>query len=640
MKRGRAIAVALVFLLLPLGARAAWFYRGIYSPQGIPPVSEFEVSPPTRTYQEASEQVSKRPSRILVDLSHQNNLNADDLSPLLTRLSESGAAIDRYETGDGSLSENLRGTSALLVVAPTTKYSPEEIETVQGFVDDGGRLLLVADPTRPVKLDEEDDERDLASILFPRSAVPAINSLANVFGIVYFDDYLYNLKVNHGNYRNVRFEDFEANHPLTDGLSRAVFFAAHSLQTDGLALAVAGQDTQSIRRSGEELLTAAGLDPSGQVLALGDLTMFAPGFRTVADNDRFLTNVANWLVSAQRDLDLSDAPHFFRDSVDLIQITGEQLDPRLMARFSALKEAFRQVGVTLEIQERLVPEHDALVVGTFGSAEDVEAHLDAAAVRVEASSESQTQAVGDEEPAHTILVDGLGSMESRGLALFVLNRQEARSVLVVLAEDGDLAVSSLQRVRTGNFSGCVTQGSVAVCSSDRSDTDLGLEEEADPKGDGETSRQSNPSLASVTESEDAFQAGVPTLQELAPEEYPENSQAGETYTYTVGMSESQDVIWMYGWCASSKEVLDQNWEHIQLAFSLNGQRVSLSRFVRLDGSAGETACRLHYVLVTDWPNGDHRLSTEVTFEQPIDDGFDQYPAGTHVFEYMVQVDVD
>ena len=61
-------------------------------------------------------------------------------------------------------------------------WSPAEIDQVQGFVDKGGRLLLVTDPTRyGIEYDEWDNP-----IL--DTDVPHINDLAARFGLLFQPD--------------------------------------------------------------------------------------------------------------------------------------------------------------------------------------------------------------------------------------------------------------------------------------------------------------------------------------------------------------------------------------------------------------------------------------------------------------------
>lgn len=146
-----------------------------------------------------------------------------------------------------------------------------------------------------------------------------------------------------------------------------------------------------------------------------------------------------------------------------------------------------------------------------------------------------------------------------------------------------------------------------------------------------------PRVASPSETEAAFEAQTPWLEDLADESYDITSQAGETYTYTIAMDFSQDVMWVYSWCATTKEVLTQNWDNISLVFTIDGEEVPLDSFVSLEDSFDELECRMYYTLLTEWPRGEHLLTTEVTFITAINDGLDDYPAGTHVYEYRVYV---
>ena len=68
------------------------------------------------------------------------------------------------------LEQRLRRATSFAVMLPRASYSEEEIDLVQRFVDKGGKLLLVSDPTRPNR----------------------INTLAKRFGVEFQPDYLYN----------------------------------------------------------------------------------------------------------------------------------------------------------------------------------------------------------------------------------------------------------------------------------------------------------------------------------------------------------------------------------------------------------------------------------------------------------------
>ncbi|TKJ29060.1 MAG: hypothetical protein CEE40_09820 [Chloroflexi bacterium B3_Chlor] len=651
MKTWSKILIVLILIALPVVGRGVWFHRGWYQPPLIREIDEdqIEVLPPE--YRSIAEEVEESVGRVVVDLAHENNLEVDDLTPLRDRLIARGAAVETFDGFSASLESQLRGAIALVVVAPTSEYAGYEVEAIVDFVEDGGRVLLAADPTRPVPSEEEEGSLDLGETLFPASAVPAINSLANPLGVVYFDDHLYNLVDNEGNYRNVKLTSLSDEHPLTEGLDTVVFFAAHSLRSEGLSLMSGDENTFSSLRTGETALTVAALAADERALALGDVTALTAPYHTVADNDQLLSNIADWLASAERVWDLNDFPYLFQRSVDLVQIAGDFLDPRLIARTGALEEVLAQADLTLSVRDTADRDNDTIFVGTFEDVELVEEYLDEGGVTItlveeegeEGAAATEEAEEEEEEPRDTVEVEELGSIPMEGTTLFVVDRSADRVVVIALAEDGDSAMAALDRLAFGDFSGCVESDDVTVCSTGEVQEGLGLDtereepeerEEAPEEGEGEAEL---PRIGSRLESDAALAAGVPWLTELAEEDYEITSQAGETYTYTITLDRSRDVVWMYGWCATTKELLGENWDSITLAFRMDGEEVPLGTFATLETDIEDQECRLYYVLVTDWPPGEHVLITEVTFETELDDGTDIYPAGTHFYEHIVTV---
>jgi hypothetical protein len=385
-----------LLLALPLAGRWAWFNRGSYQSPDIPEIDESQIAPLLSEYQPFEEEPITSKGHVIFDLSHANNVEVNDLTPLRNRLEARAVTIKTFDSADDTLAAHLHQATALVIVAPTEGYTAEEREAIVDFVEDGGRLLLAADPTRPVPAGEEDEFfLDLFSLFFPTSAIPAINSLASAFGIVYYDDYLYNLADNEGNYRNVKFTSFNDQYPLTENLETLVLFAAHSLRSDGPSLVVGDQDTRSSVRSGETDLTAITLSANERVLALGDVTFLTAPYHTIGDNDRFLSHIADWLVvdERQRD-DLEDFPYLFKQPVDLVQVSGEFLDPRLIARSSALQETFEQVDLPLDLRAEADPDHDALLIGTFDDLESIEGYLITAEITI-------TMVITEEEEAIT-----------------------------------------------------------------------------------------------------------------------------------------------------------------------------------------------------------------------------------------------
>ncbi len=493
--RERLLLLLIILSILITVGRYSLFYPGDYDAPSVLEIATEEIAPHLPEYRPFEDQPMPGKGYVVIDLAHANNLKIDDLSPLRDRMEARGAVVETLslESSDGNRDDTLRSrlqrATGLIVAAPTQAYTSEEQEIIAEFVNDGGHLLLAADPTRPVPEEEEEEDifSPLYSVFFPTSAVPVVNSLANVFGVVYFDDYLYNLHDNAGNYRHVKFKALSDEHPLTQDMETIVFFAAHSLRSEGLALIKGDEHTHSPVRSGETGLTAASLTTEGRVLALGDITFMTPPYHTLEDNDRFLSHIADWLTDDKRIRDhLDDFPYIFTQPVDLIPLGGESVDPRIIVYSSELQTGFEQAGLTLELQATPQPDHDLVFIGTFDDADHVHEYLTTAGITVtvpftKGTPETDARALpGDEGktslPEETLTsenetleiprdrvleIEDLGKIGIQGTQLFVLRTQSSRAqdseptAVVVLADDESHLIKALDRLTTNDFSGCI-----------------------------------------------------------------------------------------------------------------------------------------------------------------------------------------
>ena len=95
----------------------------------------------------------------------------------------------------------------------------------------------------------------------------------------------------------------------------------------------------------------------------------------------------------------------------------------------------------------------------------------------------------------------------------------------------------------------------------------------------------------------------------------------------------------YGWCKTTEEILLQNFEHINVQLSINGDTLGNDvihpvSFTRPDG----LMCLDYGVLATEWPAGEYQVETAANFDQKINDGLADYEAGDYVFQYNVTVE--
>lgn len=631
----KLIGVALVLVILPTLAKCATFYRGSYDPGELPVVDDSRIIDSLPVYYPYDDQPAEGAGAVIFDLSHRNNTSINDLTPLRERVVKRGVELIDFDASTGFDESALRRATALVIVSPTEEYSESEREAIRDFADDGGRVLLAADPTRTAELVID----DLYEAFFPESAIPAINSVANDFGIVYVDDYIYNIKNNEGNYRNVIFRDFAEENSLTDGLLRMIVFAAHSLLGDGTPMAIGDKNTFSPVRTGETNLSPIMLSEDGQLLALGDVTFLTPPFHTMADNDRFLSNIADWLGTAQRERDINDFPYLFTQPVDLISISEGPIDPQLILQVNRISDALAETGLSASLSATGRNGRDKIRVGTFEDAEAVDSYLSLAHVDIV-----------EEDGDNLIESSTLGTFNSGGVTLYITYKSELAINVIILAEDDDAVVGGIARLIRVDFSDCVQSGMVTLCTNGERGADSSDDEEeevdsfvADFCGDipiSEAIDDDLPRIGTPEESQCYFEQGLAFMLEFFSGDLGQETpyEPGDVYLYAITMSDSLDGLWLWGWCTSPDQFED-NWENITITFTLNGVEIPLSDFYVFDDGDENISCRRYIALVTDWPDGYHELVTYIIFETDLDDGLsdDVYEAGSRTIVYEVSV---
>ncbi len=480
------LAATLVLGAASFGGRWLWYNTGRYTPPAIPTLDADLVSVATLPPVTSEPEPEPGDGVVVIDIAHSNNLDVNDLTPLRDRLNGRGVEVNLWYGGLADLRAKLRRASALVVLAPVESFFIEERDIIVDFVADGGKVMLAADPTRAAYTPSLEDlfwDPSATTI----SGVPAINSLANAFDVIFFDDYLYNLEDETRNYRNVAFTGFDASHPLTEGLEEVIFFAAHSLRSQGRPLITGDEDIHSAVRINEHALQAATLSEEGRVLALGDITFLTTPYHTYADNGTLLSRIADWLAKDERQRDaLADFPYLLEAPIDLVQINAEVLDPQLVNQGGVLQQILADRGMALQLRTEPDPEHDALYIGLFPDYEPVQEILATAGISIvigledtasdvpgepdwETPSNGETQngaSATSEAPLGAVVIEEIGRIPTRGTTLFVLDQQAERTAVLVLAEEAQAVTTGVEALMAGQLDSCLNVSDAAiVCST-------------------------------------------------------------------------------------------------------------------------------------------------------------------------------
>jgi C-terminal processing protease CtpA/Prc len=181
-----------------------------------------------------------------------------------------------------------------------------------------------------------------------------------------------------------------------------------------------------------------------------------------------------------------------------------------------------------------------------------------------------------------------------------------------------------------------------VTSSEDVEMNRAMQYILQPEGAGVTP-SGDPIFDNITEVQKIFNEGkVGYLEQYASEQYPNSLEVGNTFPYTIVLKQSAPMVWGFSWCTTSESSLKQNMGQISIRFTLNGNEVPGEKVVNVDQTVKDANgqdlwCRSNALVPDKWPSGEHHLETEITFKSKINDGTQDYPAGTIKNEYTVFV---
>jgi hypothetical protein len=302
------IAIVLIGILVVFLGRGFFYYSGFYQapPSEMPSYEQIVV--PAAPSTEFSDVYEKGEGIILIDLAHDNAFDKEELNVLILRLVSRGLTIkflnaedslrrellgeeNKVEVNQGEallgeeddgeeddkeeeLEEELPEADAFIVVCPQLEFSKEEGETIDEFVNNGGKLFLIADPTRSSQ----------------------INSISLQFGLIFEPDYLYNIRENDANYRNIFAAEFKEAE-ITKNIEKIALYTAGSISSADCGIVFVDQNTFSSLIETRQRLSPMAQANESKVLAIYDLTFMTEPYNGILDNNQLIANIADWLTS-------------------------------------------------------------------------------------------------------------------------------------------------------------------------------------------------------------------------------------------------------------------------------------------------------------------------------------------------------
>ena len=474
------ILIAIGLFLIPIVARTFWYYHGVYTPGEnlqTPDFLELEIATPElSTSVVTTKDKAESSGAVLFDLAHANQYQITEIEVLIDDLKNQGVEIITLDENE-DLNMLLKGASAFVSIAPTMNFTEEEVQTVQNFVERGGRLLVITDPTRST-----------SEYVSSRSeSVQVANTLLEPYQLTFRDDYAYNVYAHEGNFRNIILHP-RVKSDLTANVSELVFYSTRSLSSYETNLIAGDENTlSSLTDSGGDLCLAA---LSGEnVLAIGDFTFLTSPYYQVSDNAQFVTNISNFLLSSDRQKTFADFPYLFSQSIGILPDEGITIDQDLLDQIGELKDLYRQKDLSVEILEEDDEDFDLILLGLLPANETVMEYLEGFDIQFGSQPRStavpqvapvETEEELDEEtieptatstPAPTqpvlqygqVSIGGIGQVAQDDFGFILLKSEDDRTILILLSDNQDGLINLLAMLSYGDLDSCYIEGDIALC---------------------------------------------------------------------------------------------------------------------------------------------------------------------------------
>jgi hypothetical protein len=233
---------------------------------------------------------------VVVDAGHGADIDKEALAPFASTLSENGATVKYFvgpRQGGETLNETLRDADAFVTFGATQRYTDAELDGLEAFTDAGGRVLAMNEPASA-----SGGLGGLLVVSYGSSGPPMpMAPLMSQYGMAYESGYLYNMHDYDVNYRNV-YATPTGDSPLTEGVDRLVFHEARPVAGGSAVVTASERTALSATRTQDTYGVVA---RSGNVVAVGDTSVVGQDFTRRADNEAFVGNLLDFLVSGEKD---------------------------------------------------------------------------------------------------------------------------------------------------------------------------------------------------------------------------------------------------------------------------------------------------------------------------------------------------
>lgn len=434
---------------------------------------------------------------VVVDFVHgqPSGVTESNLQSLATALSVTGLRFTYWEDNSvrgldpngrrTQLAEQLRTASALIIFDGWVDWQEEELLVVDNFVRDGGRLLFFSDPD------------------FRGTQIGNISRVANRFGIVFNEGYLYDTLSNDENFIHIPLEMAE------QAEAADLIYAYGSRSISGLIepIVYGGADVHSSLQAGASHFPVIARGDGSQnrhyanVLAMGDFQLLTEPFVSRHANRQILDYVAGFLAGGSRAWPMDSFPDYLDRSIQLFVDSSLAMDWELLSNLAHLQDELATNGHQVAFAEQMPAVVAAeITTGTVPAILPPTDTLYFAQIGRDVLADSLVRQMGDSvvfrdgEVAELRLASGVRLRANETILLLRRRIRTHGQVLAVLGTSPGALNAAVSRLRDSYFDDCIQEADRLFCPN--------------PEGAGYGDEESGSPLSVLIINDDSTQPGA------------------------------------------------------------------------------------------------------------------------------------
>lgn len=226
---------------------------------------------------------------ILIDAAHQNTQVRDRAQVLTNVLTRRGHQVSYYnpENKIGQFEDRLSEVDAIVIIAPTQRYTRAEQTALNDFVDEGGRVVLFAEP-----------KRTSVNVFGEVTTRGQTESILTNYGISVGAGYLYELNSGVGTFQTIAATSV-SNQSLGHDVNTATLYTSTSLTVSDEAtpiLETRPTTNSSTLRTNASYIVAARQD---NIVVVGDSEFLTEQNYQKSDNEELVGNLIEFLIATE-----------------------------------------------------------------------------------------------------------------------------------------------------------------------------------------------------------------------------------------------------------------------------------------------------------------------------------------------------